>query len=741
MVGIWSALLIVGCASHYDAIPTGTAIVSEIGGINPSNTSVVGQSVTFSANTSALTLSQLGSNTIIGRFDFFDNGNRFFSAPAPWHLHFGGVEGAGTEATVTISTLSVGQHTIQAVYKGDFVLGDLLLGSDASLTFTVTSGSPAPTPAPTLTSINPTGGAQGNNVPVTLTGTNFVSGATVNFNGSGITAANVTVVSSTSITATLQISATAPLGPQNVSVATSGGTSQGNVTFTVTGGSPAITSQPGDLTVTAGDSASFSAAASGSPNPTVQWQVSTDSGATFSNVSGATSTTLTFVASPSENGNQYRAVFTNPLGTATTRAALLTVKPQFANGPIFTPGSIVALDDAGDTVVIGLSSSNTPSTATVFVKTAGTWSQAAQLQSPTGVQSVAISGDGKTVVIGDCGNNACTGQAYVYVGWAGAQSPVNPSATLTASNGAVHDRIGYSVATDQAGDTIAVGAPCDFTAGTTLCGTVYVYNRKTGWAGSPPEDAQLQIAGTAAGNATLGISVAMDSAGETIVAGQSGTGNANIPGAVYVFLKHGSWGTKTTPDATLTASTSATPVNGDALGTSLSISGDGTTIVAGSPFHPSCLPKPCGGAGPGAAYVFHTTTAGVWMTTQNEDATLTAQTGHNQDQFGASTAINFGGTTIVIAAPNDPFSSTPGPGADYVFQKNTVNGWSGSQNETQLLTAFSGTDISGNTVAPTGRFGGFGNGVSLSNNVNVLAIGGQATVNGTANKQAVWLFQ
>jgi hypothetical protein len=454
--------------------------------------------------------------------------------------------------------------------------------------------------------------------------------------------------------------------------------------------------------------------------------------ATFSNLSidkAGTGYTLTATASG--------------LTAATSNAFNITAPTTFGNGPIFTPGSVPALDDAGDTAVIGLSSSNTPSTATVFVNSAGKWSQAAQLQSPTGVQSVAISGDGNTVVIGDCGNNACTGQAYVYVapqaGWASAQSPVNPAATLTASNGALHDRIGYSVATDHLGDTIAVGAPCDFTAGTTLCGTVYVYNRNGGWA-NKSEDAQLQIAGTAAGNATLGISVAMDSAGQTIVAGQSGTGNANIPGAVYVFIKPGGgWGTKTTPDATLTASTSANPTNGDNLGSSLSISGDGTTIVAGAPFHPVCSPFPCGGLG--VAYVFHTQTTGVWMTKQNEDATLTAAAGHNQDQFGASTAINFGGTTIVIAAPNDPFTNIPGPGAAYVFQKNTVSGWSGPQNETQLLIAFSGTDISGNTVARTGRFGGFGNGVSLSNNVNVLAIGGQATVNGTASKQAVWLFQ
>ena len=51
---------------------------------------------------------------------------------------------------------------------------------------------------------------------------------------------------------------------------------------------PAVTTQPAAETVTAGATATFTAAASGSPTPGVQWMVSTDSGATFSDISGAT---------------------------------------------------------------------------------------------------------------------------------------------------------------------------------------------------------------------------------------------------------------------------------------------------------------------------------------------------------------------------------------------------------------------------------------------------------------------
>jgi len=76
--------------------------------------------------------------------------------------------------------------------------------------------------------------------------------------------------------------------------------------------------------VTAGQTATF-AATTGSPTPTVQWQVSTNNGASFSILPGATSATLSFTTDLSQNGYQYQAVFTNSAGMATTTAATLTV--------------------------------------------------------------------------------------------------------------------------------------------------------------------------------------------------------------------------------------------------------------------------------------------------------------------------------------------------------------------------------------------------------------------------------
>src|SRR5882762_6265821 len=116
---------------------------------------------------------------------------------------------------------------------------------------------------------------------------------------------------------------------------------------------PTITAQPANQTVTAGQTATFTAAATGSPAPTVQWQVSTDGGVTFSILSGATSTTLSFTTASSQNGNRYQAVFTNSAGSATTTAATLTANPA-------TPPSITT-QPANQTVTAGQTATFTAS--------------------------------------------------------------------------------------------------------------------------------------------------------------------------------------------------------------------------------------------------------------------------------------------------------------------------------------------------------------------------------------------
>jgi predicted outer membrane repeat protein len=106
---------------------------------------------------------------------------------------------------------------------------------------------------------------------------------------------------------------------------------------------PAVTTNPTSQAIAVGGRVSFSAAArDGNPTPTnVQWQVSTDGGDTFTNLSndnnysGVTSPTLTITAIPTGfSGDEYQAVFSNAAGlTATSSAATLTVRVPFSIVP------------------------------------------------------------------------------------------------------------------------------------------------------------------------------------------------------------------------------------------------------------------------------------------------------------------------------------------------------------------------------------------------------------------------
>ncbi len=91
---------------------------------------------------------------------------------------------------------------------------------------------------------------------------------------------------------------------------------------------PVITTQPTNQSAQGDQDATFTAEASGNPTPSVQWQLSTDGGGSWSNIAGATSTSYTYMVNANDNGYEYRAVFTNVVGSIPTSAATLTVPPD-----------------------------------------------------------------------------------------------------------------------------------------------------------------------------------------------------------------------------------------------------------------------------------------------------------------------------------------------------------------------------------------------------------------------------
>jgi hypothetical protein len=91
---------------------------------------------------------------------------------------------------------------------------------------------------------------------------------------------------------------------------------------------PSVTTHPANQQVVSGSTASFSVAATGSPTPTVQWQFSSNGGASWTTIAGATGSTYAFTAVAGNNGQRFRAIFTNSAGSATTSAATLTIRER-----------------------------------------------------------------------------------------------------------------------------------------------------------------------------------------------------------------------------------------------------------------------------------------------------------------------------------------------------------------------------------------------------------------------------
>ncbi len=132
-----------------------------------------------------------------------------------------------------------------AVFATDYFNAKFLAGTTLTLTATFTDDTVATASVtvpvvPTVTSVAPTGGAQGAAVSVTVSGTNIQAGATLSL-GAGVTVTNVTVPSATQLLATLNIAVDAAVGLRDVTVTNPGGggaTLAGGFSVTAPGAPP-----------------------------------------------------------------------------------------------------------------------------------------------------------------------------------------------------------------------------------------------------------------------------------------------------------------------------------------------------------------------------------------------------------------------------------------------------------------------------------------------------------------------
>ncbi|HEX6333502.1 MAG TPA: zinc-dependent metalloprotease family protein [Flavisolibacter sp.] len=158
--------------------------------------------------------------------------------------------------------------------------------------------------------------------PISLSATGNPAGTSVSFSVNPVNPGNSTVVTLNNIQGLAA-------GTYNVTVNGVSGsfTKSRIVSFMVQPGSgPAITAQPQDRSVCPNFNTTFTV---GAGSTSYQWQVSTDGGNFFSNISGATTSSLAINnASAALDNNRYRVLLNGQCGTTVSNAARLTVFPQ-----------------------------------------------------------------------------------------------------------------------------------------------------------------------------------------------------------------------------------------------------------------------------------------------------------------------------------------------------------------------------------------------------------------------------
>jgi hypothetical protein len=328
-----------------------------------------------------------------------------------------------------------------------------------------------------------------------------------------------------------------------------------------------------------------------------------------------------------------------------------------------------------------------------------------------GGRAVALSADGSTLVVGAPGGATDRGVAYVFEKVSGVWTQ---KAMLTPFTRSVDDQFGFSVAVDGIGSTVVVGAPkAEFE---TNSGVVFVYDRPIGgWANKTEDFSESAYNGT-----SLGCSVAVSSDGSVVAAGGSGYVDVvSGQGIVVVLERSGSvWnGRASTLDthAILTASDYA---SGDKLGTSVSISADGSVIVAGAPY------AEAGGTDRGALYLFVHAAPG-WVAA-TETKKLTRASGVDLDLLGSVVAISPDGSVIAAQASGADSAA----GSVWIYVAGT--GWA----------AHAGTENS-QLPPPVGLVAGdsLGSALSLSSDAGLLAVGAKGnTVGSNAAQGSVYLY-
>jgi len=249
--------------------------------------------------------------------------------------------------------------------------------------------------------------------------------------------------------------------------------------------------------------------------------------------------------------------------------------------------------------------------------------------------SVALSADGNTAIVGAPSDAEGGGNAWIFVRSNGSWTQQGES--LLGGNNTGGQAWGNSVALSADGNTAIVGGPQadKFINGLPGAGMGVVYTRSNGTWGNGVFFYTIE---QNPNTDMLAAAVALSADGKTAVMGAPG-GNSGA-GKVYVFIigGNGNW----------TGSAILAGAGAQALGSSVALSTDGNTLLAGGPGDDS---------GAGAAWVF-TQSNGIWGQTGTKLIANPVTTGQGA---GTSVALSADGKTAIVGGPG---GST---GAAFIF--------------------------------------------------------------------------
>ncbi|MCK4920647.1 MAG: IPT/TIG domain-containing protein, partial [Bacteroidales bacterium] len=371
-------------------------------------------------------------------------------------------------------------------------------------------------------------------------------------------------------------------------------------------------------------------------------------------------------------------VITNSANNFSVAQALIPIDQQ---GSKLTPsgysgaswhGESVSISADGSTAIVGGSNDNNyTGAAWIYTRNGGAWTQQAILEANDNIGnshqgfSVAISADGNTAIVGGYGDNSSTGAAWIYTH--SGSTWTQQGSKLVGTGNAGNSAQGSSVALSADGNTAILGGSSDNVGK----GATWIFSRS----GSTWTQQGSKLVGTdGIGQSYQGKSVALSADGNTtIVGGYKDNGDI---GAVWIYARSGSTWTQQGSKLVGTGY-DGTP----SQGISVSLSADGNTAMVGGFLDDDYI---------GAAWIF-TRSGGAW--TQQGTKLIGSDYVGTYSRQGTGVALSADGNTALVGGLGDNSSI----GASWVF---TRSGSTWTQQGGKLVgTGYIGTPQQGSSVS------------------------------------------